>query len=179
MNLTDIAHHAPKRQARKRIGRGDGSGHGKTAGRGHKGQKSRSGFSRKTGHEGGQMPLFRRMPKVGFSNERFRTRLSVINVSALNAFNPDAEVTPESFQQAGIVKNFHDGIKILGDGEIDRPLKVKVHRVSATAKAKIEKAGGTVEELAPRPEPLSEEDLAKVKARQKARRKRRRGKKKR
>ena len=179
MNLTDIAHHAVKRQARKRIGRGDGSGTGKTAGRGHKGQKCRSGYARKTAHEGGQMPLFRRLPKVGFTNAKFRTHYSVINVAALSAFDADAEVTPTSFQEIGLVKNFRDGIKLLGNGEVDRPLKVKVHRISAGARAKIEKAGGTVEEINPAPAPFTEEEMAKVKDRMARRRKRNKGRKKR
>ena len=126
-----------------RRGRGHGSGNGKTAGKGHKGQKARSGGTR-PGFEGGQMPLYRRIPKRGFTNRNSKTIVG-INVSALEVFDNDAVVSVETLIEAGIVKNPRDGVKILGNGELTKKLTVKVNAVSETAKAKIEAAGGTVE----------------------------------
>ena len=127
----------------KRIGRGAGSGHGGTATRGHKGAQSRSGYSRKLGFEGGQMPLYRRLPKRGFKNRNTKVIVG-INVSALECFENDAVVTVETLLESGIVKNPRDGVKILGNGELTKKLTVKVTAVSEGAKAKIEAAGGTV-----------------------------------
>ena len=126
-----------------RRGRGHGSGNGKTAGKGHKGQKARSGATR-PGFEGGQMPLYRRLPKRGFTNRNTK-EIVAINVSALERFENDAVVTVESLMEIGIVKNPRDGVKILGDGELTKKLTVKVDAFSEGAKAKIEAAGGTCE----------------------------------
>ena len=126
-----------------RRGRGHGSGNGKTAGKGHKGQKARSGATR-PGFEGGQMPLYRRIPKRGFTN-RNTLEIIGINVSALEAFEAGSEVTVETLIEAGIVKNPRDGVKILGDGELTKKLTVKANAFSAGAKEKIEAVGGTCE----------------------------------
>lgn len=126
-----------------RRGRGHGSGNGKTAGKGHKGQKARSGAPR-LGFEGGQMPLYRRIPKRGFTNRNTKEIVS-INVSALERFDNDAVVTVESLLECGIIKNPRDGVKILGDGELTKKLTVKVDAFSEGAKAKIEALGGTCE----------------------------------
>ncbi len=135
------------KRARKRVGRGDGSGHGTYSGRGVKGQKSRSGFSMRPGFEGGQLPLIKRLPrKRGFTNI-FRTEYSVVNMSKLNAFESGTEVTPESLIAAGLIKSLRYPVKILADGEINHPLTVKAHKFSAAARAKIEAAGGAAEEV--------------------------------
>lgn len=126
-----------------RRGRGHGSGNGKTAGKGHKGQKARSGAPR-IGFEGGQMPLYRRLPKRGFKNCNSKDIVS-INISALDKFEDGATVDVAALMEAGIVKNPRDGVKILGNGEITKKLNVKVDAVSASAKEKIEAVGGTVE----------------------------------
>ncbi|HJA71633.1 MAG TPA: 50S ribosomal protein L15 [Candidatus Lachnoclostridium stercoravium] len=126
-----------------RRGRGHGSGNGKTAGKGHKGQKARSGAPR-PGFEGGQMPLYRRIPKRGFTNRNTKEIVS-INVSALERFDNDAVVTVETLIEAGVIKNPRDGVKILGDGELTKKLNVKVNAFSEGAKAKIEALGGTCE----------------------------------
>ena len=126
-----------------RRGRGHGSGNGKTAGKGHKGQKARSGAPR-PGFEGGQMPLYRRLPKRGFTNRNTK-EIIAINVSALERFENDAVVTVESLMDIGIIKNPRDGVKILGDGELTKKLTVKVNAFSDGAKAKIEAVGGTCE----------------------------------
>ena len=137
----------PVEGARKdgfRLGRGQGSGNGKTAGKGHKGQKARSGGMGKLGFEGGQTPLARRLPKRGFTNIN-RKEFAVINVSQLNNFADGAEVTPAVLKEMGLVKNAKDGIKVLGEGELEKKLTVKAHKFSKSAAARIEKAGGTVE----------------------------------
>ena len=126
-----------------RRGRGHGSGNGKTAGKGHKGQKARSGAPR-IGFEGGQMPLYRRIPKRGFKNINTK-EIIAINVSALEKFDNDAVVDVEALINAGVIKNPKDGVKVLGNGELTKKLTVKVNAVSASAKAKIEALGGTVE----------------------------------
>ena len=126
-----------------RRGRGHGSGNGKTAGKGHKGQKARSGATR-PGFEGGQMPLYRRLPKRGFNNRNTKD-IVAINVDVLNRFEDGAEVTLESLLASGAVSRLGDGVKILGNGELSKKLTVKVSAVSESAKAKIEAAGGTVE----------------------------------
>jgi large subunit ribosomal protein L15 len=132
---------------RKRVGRGPGSGLGKTAGRGEKGQKSRSGFGQKLGFEGGQMPLHRRVPKRGFTNARFRKEYAVVNLDRLEVFESGAVVTPELLMKRGIVKKMLDGIKILGDGSLTKPLTVRAHKFSAKAQERITGAGGKVEVL--------------------------------
>lgn len=126
-----------------RRGRGHGSGNGKTAGKGHKGQKARSGAPR-IGFEGGQMPLYRRLPKRGFKNPN-RLEIVAINMSALEAFDNDAEVTIEALLEKGILRNAKDGVKILGNGELTKKLNVKVNAYSASAKARIEELGGKAE----------------------------------
>jgi len=132
---------------RKRVGRGDGSGHGTYSGRGCKGQKSRSGFKMSRGFEGGQLPLIRRLPrKRGFTNI-FRTEYSVVNIGKLSVFEAGSEVTPERLVLAGVVKSLQHPIKVLAEGDINYPLIVKANRFSAAAKAKIEAAGGKVEEV--------------------------------
>ena len=127
-----------------RRGRGHGSGNGKTAGKGHKGQKARSGGGKRPGFEGGQMPLYRRIPKRGFTN-RNTVEIVGINVSALDRFDNDAVVTVETLVEAGIVKNPRDGVKILGNGELTKKLTVQANAFSAGAAAKIEALGGKAE----------------------------------
>jgi len=131
------------KKKRKRVARGPGSGHGKTACRGHKGQKSRSGASVPAWFEGGQMPLQRRVPKRGFTNI-FRVEKQVVNVSALEAFDADSEVGVEALLDSGIIKNLNSPVKLLGDGALTKPLKVTVHACSKKAKEIVEKAGGEV-----------------------------------
>lgn len=128
----------------KRIGRGHGSGNGKTAGKGHKGAKARSGPNKRAGFEGGQMPLQRRVPKRGFNNI-FATRYAVLNVSDLNVFEEGTVVDTAALKSKGIVKKTYDGVKVLGNGEVTVKLTVKATAFSETAKAKIEAAGGTAE----------------------------------
>ena len=130
----------------KRIGRGPGSGHGKTAARGHKGMWSRSGSSQKRGFEGGQMPLHRRMPKRGFSNAVFKKKFSTVNVSALVKFETGSKIGPQELVDAGLVRSLaKNGVRILGDGQIDRALHVSAHYFTESAREKITKAGGTAE----------------------------------
>jgi large subunit ribosomal protein L15 len=131
---------------KKRVGRGPGSGLGVRAGRGQKGQKSRSGYARRAGFEGGQMPLFRRLPKRGFKNP-FQKQYVVVNVSALNQFDAGTEVTPELLVGSGLVKDLRDGLRILGEGKLEKKLTVRAHHFSGSARAKIEAAGGTAEVL--------------------------------
>ena len=135
------------KRRRKRVGRGDGSGHGTYSGRGCKGQKSRSGYKMSRGFEGGQLPLIRRLPrKRGFTNI-FRIEYSIVNVGKLSMFEAGSEVTPERLVVAGVVKSLRHPIKVLAEGDINHPLVVKANRFSAAAKAKIEAAGGEVEEV--------------------------------
>ena len=132
---------------RKRVGRGDGSGHGTYSGRGSKGQKSRSGYKMNPGFEGGQLPLILRLPrKRGFVNI-FRIEYSVVNVGRLNSFKSGSEITPQKLVAAGMVESLKKPVKILAEGDVNRPLSVKANKFSATAKAKIEAVGGTVEEI--------------------------------
>jgi len=140
MNLSDLRPPAGANKKRKRVGRGPGSGHGVTAGRGEKGQKSRSGYSRKRGFEGGQMPLIRRVPKRGFHNP-FRVEYETVNISRLAELEGD-EFTPESLLESKVVRDRNAPVKILGDGEISRKVKVSAHKFSKSAKEKIEAAGG-------------------------------------
>jgi large subunit ribosomal protein L15 len=135
------------RKGPKRVGRGIGSGHGKTATRGHKGQNARAGGGVRPGFEGGQMPLQRRIPKRGFSNAPFKVEYVPVNVEALNAFEAGTVVTPELLDSSRVAKNAHKGVKVLGTGELTKALTVKAHRFSETARQKIEAAGGTVELL--------------------------------
>ncbi len=132
---------------KKRVGRGPGSGLGKTAGRGEKGQKSRSGYSRKIGFEGGQMPLHRRLPKRGFTNI-FKKHWVEISLSALDQhFNANDEITPEVLHDRGLIKKAKHDVVVLGSGEVSKPLRVSAHRFTKSAKEKIEKAGGAVVEI--------------------------------
>ena len=144
MNLHSLKNKIGSRKTRKRLGRGTGSGLGKTSGRGHKGQYARSGHKHKPGFEGGQMRLIRRIPKRGFKNISRREFLAV-NISSLNVFEVGTVVTPELFQSAGLANGVFDGIKILGVGTLSKKLTVKAHAFSAGAKAKIEAAGGVCE----------------------------------
>lgn len=135
------------RRAAKRVGRGDGSGHGTYSGRGSKGQKVRAGYKMRPGFEGGQLPIIERLPrKRGFTNI-FRKEYSRVNIGALSVFDAGSEVTPEKMLAAGIIKSLQNPIKVLADGDIKTPLKVRAHKFSASARAKIEAAGGTVEEV--------------------------------
>lgn len=144
MNLHEVNDGVTKNRKRKRLGRGLGSGLGKTSGKGHKGHKSRSGYSRHPSFEGGQLPMIRRIPKRGFHN-KFAATVFAINVGDLDrVFEAGASVTPISIREAGLVKRVCDEIKILGDGEVTKALKLSVTRISASAKEKIEKAGGSV-----------------------------------
>lgn len=153
MQQHELAPPRGSKRPRKRIGRGNASGQGTYAGRGLKGQQSRSGYSRKPGFEGGQTSLIRRLPKRrGFRNP-FRVSYTPVNIAQLAKFEAGSEVTPESLQANGVVRTLKKPIKILGDGDLASALTVRAHRVSAAARAKIEAAGGTVEELTPRPEP--------------------------
>ena len=131
--------------SKKRLGRGVGSGLGKTSGKGHKGQNARSGGGVRPGFEGGQLPLFRRLPKRGFSNAKFKTVYAVINLSDLNKFEDGAIVTPEILKEMGILKNQLNGVKILGNGKLEKKLTVKAHKFSESAKESIEKMGGKAE----------------------------------
>ncbi len=147
MRQDELSPATGSKRGRRRVGRGDGSGRGTYSGRGCKGQKSRSGFRMKPGFEGGQLPLIRRLPrKRGFTNI-FRTEYSLINIDKLNRFEAGSEVTPERLVATGVVKSLRYPIKILAGGDISYPLSVKANRFSAAARAKIEAAGGTVEEI--------------------------------
>ena len=146
LKLHDIKPAKGANRKRKRIGRGPGSGSGKTAGRGHKGQKSRSGYSRKIGFEGGQMPLYRRLPKRGFRNI-FAKKYAIVNVQDLNCFEEGATVTPVMVQEQGLVKKVHSGLRVLGQGKLEKKLTVKAHHFTESARQKIEKMGGSIEVL--------------------------------
>jgi large subunit ribosomal protein L15 len=144
VNIDDVNRGIEKRRDRTRIGRGPGSGNGKTAGKGHKGHRSRSGYSRKPFFQGGTMPLFRRIPKRGFFNP-FAPTVMAVNIGSLDELFPaNAEITPESLAADGLIRGRFDQLKILGDGEVTKPLRVQAHRFSKSAREKIEQAGGTV-----------------------------------
>ncbi len=144
MILNDVQVGIQPRKPRKRIGRGPGSGHGKTSGRGHKGFFSRSGSSTRRGFQGGQMPLFRRVAKRGFSNNYFAPEVTVVNIGVLNEnFEAGAEITPEILVAKGIISTRFDELKVLGDGEVTKALKISAHRFSASAESKIAAAGGS------------------------------------
>ena len=135
------------KRPRKRVGRGNGSGHGTNSGRGSKGQKSRAGYKMRPGFEGGQLPIIKRLPrKRGFTNI-FRTKYSTVNLDKLNVFEPGSEVNPEKLVAAGLIKSQKYPVKILADGDINHSLTVKANKFSASARTKIEAAGGTVEEV--------------------------------
>jgi large subunit ribosomal protein L15 len=145
MEQYDLKPPAGANKKRKRVGRGDGSGHGTYSGRGLKGQKSRSGGGVRPSFEGGQLPLVKRLPRVrGFTNI-FKTEYTVVNIKKLGVFDANTEVTPQALYTAGIIKSLTKPVKILGDGEIDRPLIVKAHKFTAVAGEKIKAAGGSAE----------------------------------
>ncbi len=143
MKLSDLAPSEGSRKKRKRVGRGPGSGHGKTSCRGHKGQNARSGGGVKPGFEGGQMPLQRRVPKRGFTNI-FQKQYSIVNVGSLNDIT-ESPITPEILEEMGLIKNTKYDVKILGFGDVSKPINVKAHAFSASAKEKIAKAKGSAE----------------------------------
>jgi large subunit ribosomal protein L15 len=145
MRLDNLQNRVGAKPRVKRYGCGESSGHGKTSGRGGKGQTARSGGSIRIGFEGGQMPLIRRMPKRGFNNAAFRRELAIVNVGALEALRAGSTVTPESLIEAGLLKSAQDGVKILGDGKLTKKLTVRAHKFSASAKSAIEAAGGVCE----------------------------------
>jgi len=147
MRLDDLRPAPGSKKKRKRVGRGDGSGHGKTSCRGHKGQGARSGGNVQPGFEGGQMPLQRRLPKRGFHNP-FRVQMSVVNLSQLEALADTSEIGPENLAAHGLIAGKNRRVKILGEGSLSRPLTVKAHGFSASAKEKIEAAGGKAELIA-------------------------------
>ena len=147
MKQNELSPAPGSKKARKRVGRGDGSGHGTYSGRGQKGQKARAGGKMRPGFEGGQLPLIKRLPKKrGFYNP-FRTEYDVVNLSELNSFEPGSEITVDTLRGAGLVRSAQKPVKVLAGGELDRPLTIKVHKFSAAAKARIEAAGGTTEEV--------------------------------
>ena len=146
MKIEDLKPTERSKKKKKRVGRGIGSGHGKTSCRGHKGQKSRSGGTKGPGFEGGQMPLQRRLPKRGFKN-LFKIEFAIVNLKDINEIDGVDVVTPEILIEKGIVKDLKDGVKILGEGEIQRPLTIKADAFSASASAKIIAAGGKFEVL--------------------------------
>jgi len=145
MKLSDLTPSPGSRKKRKRVGRGPGSGHGKTSCRGHKGQNARSGGGTKAGFEGGQMPLQRRLPKRGFTNIFQKNRV-IVNVGVLDKLE-EAIITPEVLVSEGIIKDIGDGVKILGNGDVTKAITVKAHAFSASAQEKIEKAKGSIELL--------------------------------
>jgi len=143
MRLNELKPAAGSKKKRKRVGCGPGSGHGKTACRGHKGTQSRTGNTLKAHYEGGQMPLQRRLPKRGFTNI-FRVEYQVINVSDLDRFDADATVDIDALLERGLIRHLNNKVKLLGDGELKKPLKITVHACSASAKEAVEKAGGEI-----------------------------------
>ncbi|MEA3424378.1 MAG: 50S ribosomal protein L15 [Bacillota bacterium] len=145
MRLHDLKPAEGSRKNKKRVGRGTGSGLGTTAGRGMNGQNSRSGGGVRPGFEGGQMPLFRRLPKRGFTNARFKKNWTILNVTDLNVFEDKTDVTPEILLEKGLIKSLKFGIKILGDGELNKSLNIKANKFTQSAINKIEAAGGKVE----------------------------------
>jgi large subunit ribosomal protein L15 len=145
MRLHTLQPRPGAKHRRKRLGQGESSGHGKTSGRGGKGQTARSGSSIRIGFEGGQMPLIRRIPKRGFNNTRHGTRYLPVNLDSLNRFEDGSQVNEQSLREAGLANGRADGVKILGNGELTRKLKVSAHAFSASAKSKIEAKGGTCE----------------------------------
>lgn len=161
MDLSSAKAMGLKRDRPKRIGRGPGSGTGKTAGKGHKGQKARSGYKRRLGFEGGQMPLFRRLPRRGFNNKNFTTRYTIINVQDLDVFDDGDEVTLQSVLDKGLTSMDTPLLKVLGNGTLNKKLVVKADRFSASAKEKIEAAGGEVHVIPPKPRYLKAGHTAK------------------
>ncbi|MEY2492795.1 MAG: large subunit ribosomal protein [Verrucomicrobiota bacterium] len=161
LRLHNLRPRPGSRHRTKRLGIGESSGHGKTSGKGHKGQKARSGGSIRLGFEGGQMPLIRRLPKRGFNNAAFHKRYAIVNLSDLNSFKSGSVVDEESLRTAKLIRGNFYGVKILGDGELKHGLTVQVEKVSASARQKIEKAGGTILGRQPQERP-KESDSAKA-----------------
>jgi large subunit ribosomal protein L15 len=153
MRLHNLKPRPGAKHRRKRLGQGESSGHGKTSGRGGKGQTARSGSSIRPGFEGGQMPLIRRMPKRGFNNTRFGTRFLPVNLDDLNQFEEGSRVDEQTLRARGVAKGRADGVKILGQGELQRKLTVAAHAFSTSARAKIEAAGGSCELVVSSPKP--------------------------
>lgn len=145
MKLNNMVAPVGAKHDRKRVGRGIGSGLGKTSGKGHKGQNARSGGGVRPGFEGGQLPLFRRLPKRGFKNALFKTRYAVINLSDLEKFDDGAVVTPELLKEMGLIKKQLDGVKVLGNGKLTKKLTIKANKFSDAALREIEKTGGKAE----------------------------------
>lgn len=144
MNLSNLKPRPGSKHRTKRLGCGESSGHGKTSGKGHKGQKARSGGSIRLGFEGGQMPLIRRIPKRGFNNAQFKTRYAIVNLRDLESFDTGATIDEAALREKGLIRGRFDGIKVLGQGELTKSLTITADKVSESARAKIEKAGGTV-----------------------------------
>lgn len=145
MQIHDVTARGNSHDKRKRVGRGVGSGTGKTAGKGHNGQRSRSGDLPRIGFEGGQMPLFRRMPKRGFTNARFKKHFTLVNIESLEAFDSGEVIDLTAVLDKGLARKTGDMLKVLGQGELSKELTIKAHKFSKSAVAKIEAAGGTVE----------------------------------
>ncbi len=164
MNISDVNRGVHTQRKRKRLGRGIGSGQGKTAGRGHKGQWSHNGVSFLSIFQGGTMPLVRRIPKRGFHN-RWAAKVAVINVGDLESFGPGEEVTPESLAAAKLIKGVFDELKVLGNGELKKKLKVSAHKFSKSAAEKIAKAGGQTITI-PGPKPVVRNKMGKKKSAQ-------------
>ena len=144
MKLHELKANEGTRESRKRVGRGMASGHGKTSGRGHKGQKARSGGGVRLGFEGGQTPLFQRLPKRGFTNIN-RKEYAIVSLDDLNRFDENTEVTPELLLEEGVISKLKSGVKVLANGTIEKKLNVKAHKFSTAAKEAIEAAGGKAE----------------------------------
>lgn len=144
MNLSNLKPRPGSKHRVKRLGCGESSGHGKTSGKGHKGQKARSGGSIRLGFEGGQMPLIRRIPKRGFNNAEFRVSYSIVNVGDLNQFDAGTAIDETFLRERKVIRGISDGLKVLSNGEITKSINITVNKISAAAKEKIEKAGGSV-----------------------------------
>lgn len=165
MRLHDLKPRPGAKHRRKRLGQGESTGHGKTSGRGGKGQTARSGSSIRIGFEGGQMPLIRRIPKRGFNNTRHGTRYLPVNLESLNRFEDGARVDEAALRSVGLANGRLDGVKILGDGELTKKLTVSAHAFSASAKSKIEAKGGSCEVITPKvPAPRKPAAQAKAKS---------------
>ena len=162
MRLHNLRPRPGSRHRVKRLGCGESSGHGKTSGKGHKGQKARSGGSIRLGFEGGQMPLIRRLPKRGFNNAAFHKQYAIVNLDELNEFKAGTVVNEQLLRDSNLVRGNVAGIKILGNGELKHALKIEADKISASARAKIDKAGGTIElrETRPRQESRATADAA-------------------
>ncbi len=145
MKLNELQKNPGAKQTKKRVGRGPGSGLGKTSGKGHKGQNARSGGGVRAVFEGGQLPLYRRLPKRGFSNAMFKTRYAVINVEELNRFDEGTTVTPALLKEVGMIKQQLDGIKVLGSGKLEKKLTIQAHKFSKSALTKINESGSKAE----------------------------------